>query len=188
MKFYSVLLVVIAFTFSSCSLQKLVEKRNAKSFAKAPYDVIIVPGYPYQAESHPELFNIRMYWAKSLYERGIAKNIIFSGAAVHTSFVEGKLMKQFADNLGIPPANTYAENEARHSNQNLVKGKRMAKKLGFKKIAVATDPFQFSYMTMLADIFTPGMSLLTFPTDSMGVFYQPLPEIDLSKFENLKMR
>jgi uncharacterized SAM-binding protein YcdF (DUF218 family) len=177
MKFYSALIVGFAFAFSSCSLQKLVDKRNAKSFAKAPYDVIIVPGYPYKAATHPELFNIRMHWAKSLYDRGITKNIIFSGAAVQTPFIEGKLMKQFADSLGIPSVNTFEENEARHSNQNLVKGKRLAKKLGFKKIAVATDPFQFSYMTLLADIYSPGMPLLTFSADSMGVFFKPLPEI-----------
>jgi len=181
MKLYSLLFVVIAFAFSSCSLQKLVDKRNAKSFAKAPFDVIIVPGYPYQSESHPELFNIRMHYAKTLYERGITKNIIFSGAAVHTPFVEGKLMKQFADSLGIPSANTFEENYARHSNQNLVKGKRMAKKLGFKKIGVATDPFQFAYMTLLADIYTPGMPMLTFSPDSMNVYDLPLPEIKLSK-------
>jgi len=181
MKLYSVLLVAITFVFSSCSLQKLVEKRGTKSFAKAPFDVIIVPGYPYMGESHPELFNIRMHFAKSLYDKGITKNIIFSGAAVHTPFIEGKLMKQFADSLGIPSQNTFEENKARHSNQNLVKGKRMAKKLGFKKIAVATDPFQFSYMTLLADIYTPGMPMLTFPADSMGVYLLPLPEIKMEK-------
>lgn len=154
-----------------------MERRGTKAFAKAPFDVIIVPGYPYKAARHPELFNIRMHWAKNLFERGLTKNIIFSGAAVQTTFIEGKLMKQFADSLGIPSQNTFEETEARHSNQNLVKGKRLAKKLGFKKIAVATDPYQFSYMTKLVDIFTPGMSLLTFPTDSMGVYYLPLPEI-----------
>ncbi len=146
-----------------------------------PFDAIIIPGYPYKAESHAELFNIRIYWAKALYERGITKNIIFSGAAVHTPFIEGKLMKQFADSLGIPSANTFEENEARHSNQNLVNGKKLAKKLGFKKIAVATDPFQFAYMTLLVDLYTPGMSLLTFSTDSMKHFNQPLPEINNSK-------
>ena len=80
-----------------------------------------------------------------------------------------------------PSQNTFEENKARHSNQNLVKGKRMAKKLGFKKIAVATDPFQFAYMTLLADIYTPGMPMLTFPADSMGVYLLPLPEIKMEK-------
>jgi uncharacterized SAM-binding protein YcdF (DUF218 family) len=176
---YTAILAIILFLFAaSCSLKKLVLKKNEKSFAKAPFDVIIVPGYPFDAPSHKELFSIRVHWAKALYDRGIAKNIIFSGAAVHTPYIEGKIMKIFADSLGIPANNVFEETEALHSNQNITKGKKLAKKLGFKKIAVATDPFQFAYMTLLVRIYAPGMSLLTFPPDSIPYYYQALPEID----------
>jgi uncharacterized SAM-binding protein YcdF (DUF218 family) len=163
---------------ASCSLKELVIKKNKKGFAKAPYDAIIVPGYPFEAPSHQELFNIRIHWAKTLYERGVAKNIIFSGGAIHTPYLEGKIMKLYAQSLGIEPTHIFEENEAVHSHQNLLKGKKLAKKLGFKKVAVATDPFQFAYMTLLVGIYTPGMPLLTFTPDSMPYFYKPLPEID----------
>ena len=163
---------------SSCSLDKLVDKKNKISLAKAPYDAIIIPGYPYNAPNHRELFGIRIFWAKALYERGIAKNIIFSGDAVHTPYIEGRIMKMFADSIGIPAEHLFEETEALHSNQNIVKGKILAKKLGFKKIAIATDPYQFSYMVTLVDFYSPGMPLITFSTDSMTYFNQPLPAIN----------
>lgn len=163
---------------SSCSLDKLVQRKNKISYAKAPYDAIIIPGYPYKASSNGELFAIRIFWAKALYERGVAKNIIFSGDAVHTPYIEGRIMKIFADSIGIPAEHLFEETEALHSNQNIVKGKALAKKLGFKKIAIATDPYQFSYMTTLVDLYAPGMPLITFSTDSMAYFNQALPNID----------
>lgn len=147
---------------------------------KAPYDVIIVPGYPYQAESNPQLFNIRVHWAKELYDRGVAKNIIFSGDAVHSPYIEGKTMGLFAAALGIPKSHIFEENKALHTNENIVKGKALAKKLGFTNIAFATDPFQFSYMTYLVKFYAPGKRIITFSVDSMEYYNQPLPKVDLS--------
>lgn len=163
----------------SCSLDKLVQKKNKISLAKAPYDVIIIPGYPYKAPSNQELFTVRVHWAKALYDRGIAKNIIFSGDAVHTPYTEGAAMKLFAISLGIPAEHIFEETKALHTNQNIVKGKALAKQLGFQKIAFATDPYQFSYMVPLMNFYAPGTPLISFPTDSMAFFIKPLPEIDL---------
>jgi uncharacterized SAM-binding protein YcdF (DUF218 family) len=85
-----------------------------------------------------------------------------------------------ADSLGIPPQHTFVEDKAIHSYQNAIYGKRLAKKLGFKKIAIATDPYQFAYMTYLLNLFTPGMPILTFMPERMVEFIQPLPDIDSS--------
>lgn len=161
------------------SLTKLVTRLNAKHLKQAPYDVIIVPGYPHRSATYPELFTTRLFYAKELYESGVAKHIIFSGASVHTPYEEGKIMKEFSKALGIPAEKTFVEPEALHSWQNVKYGKRLAKKLGFKKIAVATDPFQLSYMRLLA----PGMPILSFTPDtpSMRRYMQPLPEVDESK-------
>lgn len=165
---------------SACSLDKLVIKKNKKAYSKAPFDVVIIPGYPYQAPSNQELFNIRLHWAKALYDRGIAKNFIFSGNAVHTPYVEGKIMKLYAEALGIPSEHIFEENKALHSNENIIEGKKLAKQLGFNSIAIATDPFQFSYMVPLVNWYSPGMSLISFIKDSMQYYSMPLPEIDKS--------
>lgn len=165
---------------SACSLATKVEKTSARNIAKGPYDAIIVPGYPYRDAKYPELFISRIHFAKELYDKGITKNIIFSGAAVHTPYIEGTLMKTFADSLGVNPNHTFAEVEAEHSNQNASFGYRMAKRLGFKKVAIASDPFQFSYMILLRGLYAPKTKLISFPPSQMGAYIKPLPVVDTS--------
>src|SRR5690606_31947372 len=107
-----------------------------------PYDVIIVPGIPYEKENTSSIMNMRLQWAKHLYDSGFAQNIIFSGSAVYSPFVEGKAMKAIADSMGIPPEHTFYETKAEHSTENVYYSWKMANEMGFKKIALATDPFQ----------------------------------------------
>ncbi len=172
----SVTFLLIA--FQSCSLAKKVERTTARNLKSAPYDVIVVPGYPYRDAKYPELFTTRIFYAKELYDKGLARNIIFSGAAVHTPYVEGTIMKIFADSLGIQKEHTFSEVQAEHSHQNARLGYKMARELGFKKVAIATDPFQFSYMTLLRGLFAPRTKLLSFHPNKMGYYNQTLPNID----------
>lgn len=171
--------LIVSLLLASCSLDKKVERKNKKSYAKAPYDAVVIPGYPYEAEQNRELFTIRLNWAKTVYERGMAKNIIFSGSAVHTPYQEGKIMKIYAEAMGIPAEHIFEENEALSTVQNIKNCKKLAKELGFKKIAFATDPFQFAYMTILVNLKAPGTPLITFSTDSMAFYNQPLPKVDV---------
>lgn len=106
------------------------------------YDVIIVPGIPYDPTSISSIMKVRILWAKYLYDNGFTKNIIFSGSAVYSPFIEGVAMKIIADSLGIPPDHTFFEIKAEHSTENIYYSWRMAKEMGFKRIALATDPFQ----------------------------------------------
>ena len=162
---------------TSFGLKERVIKSNKKNFAKAPYDVIIVPGYPYY-DTTPKfpLLACRMYWAKELFDKGITKNIIFSGGAIHTPYVEAKVMKIIADTMHIPTEHIFLEDLAPHSYQNVTYGAKLAHKLGFKKIAVATDPYQFKYMTIFLPA-APGVGMLTFSPDSAEAkkYFQPLP-------------
>lgn len=115
------------------------------NIAKAPFDAIIVPGIPYDTALKSKaviLFKSRMMWSKYLYEKGYAKNIIYSGAAVHTPYQEGAVMKMIAEAWGIPAQNTFVEGNALHSIENVIYGLQLADSLGFKHVAVATDPFQ----------------------------------------------
>jgi len=126
-----------------------------KSFVKArtmaPFDVIIVPGVPF--ENHDwgsDIMKNRVLWSWYLYSSGITRNVIYSGDAVYTPYVEGKVMALYALALGIPMDHVYSETKAEHSTENLVYSYRMAKKLGFTKIAVATDPFQANALISFA--------------------------------------
>ncbi len=84
----------------------------------------------------------RIYWAKFLFDRGITKNIIFSGSAVYTPYYEGIIMSLYAIALGIPMEHIFYETDAEHSTENIYYSYMKAKKLGFSKIALASDPFQ----------------------------------------------
>lgn len=111
---------------------------------KSPYDAIIVPGYPYDGArgSWNKIMALRVHWAKYLYDRGYAQNIIFSGGAVYSPYIESKVMAEYAKALGIPPQNIFTEEKAEHSTENVYYSFQLARTKGFKKVAVATDFFQ----------------------------------------------
>lgn len=147
--------------------------------AGAPYDVIIVPGLPYDTGKQNILLKVRMLWAKSLYDKGIAKNIIFSGGAVHSCWVEATIMKTLGDSMGIPAEHTFAEVKAEHSNENVYYGYKLAQQLGFKKIALATDQFQNLFLSRFIKKKLGGMALLPVVVDSFPVYDKiELPHID----------
>jgi uncharacterized SAM-binding protein YcdF (DUF218 family) len=107
-----------------------------------PFDVIIVPGVPFENGLWDRTMKGRLYWSKYLYDKGIAKNIIYSGAAVSSPYYEGKIMALYAAALGIPKDHIYTEIKAEHSTENIYYSYQLAKKLGFNRIALASDPFQ----------------------------------------------
>lgn len=115
----------------------------AKKEAKVQqYDAIIVPGVPYLDEKMDIIMEARIKWAIKLYNEGITKNIIFSGAAVYSPYVESKTMALVAQANGVPLQHIYTDTLAEHSTENLYYSYILAKELGFSKVALATDPFQ----------------------------------------------
>ncbi|MCB0792027.1 MAG: YdcF family protein [Flavobacteriales bacterium] len=120
--------------------------RSSNYFVKAteaaPYDAVIVPGVPYADESMSGVMKIRVHWAAYLYRKGITRNIIFSGGAVHTPYIEARVMANYAEALGVPPEHIQLEPLAQHSTENLFYGWKRARELGYNHVALATDPFQ----------------------------------------------
>lgn len=108
--------------------------------------MVIIPGYPFKDKQWDDVMKIRVYWAKHLYDVGVAKNLMFSGSAVYSPYYEAKIMKLYAEKLGIPSAHLFTETKAEHSTENLYYSYHKAKKMGFKSIALATDPFQARMM------------------------------------------
>jgi uncharacterized SAM-binding protein YcdF (DUF218 family) len=142
-----------------------------KALAKAPYDVIIVPGIPYQ--DHNWASNVmknRVVWSFYLFKKGIARNVIYSGNAVYSPYVEGKIMAMHAIALGIPEEHVFSEIKAEHSTENLVYSYRMAKKMGFEKIAVATDPFQSKTLKTYAWDYNIPVTFIPIVNDSIRFF------------------
>jgi uncharacterized SAM-binding protein YcdF (DUF218 family) len=172
------------FITNACGSQKYARKEYEKAKKEAPYDVIIVTGLPYGTAQEPGLiFTARMLWSKYLFDHHITKNIIYSGAAVSTPYYEGKLMKIMADSMGIPSDHTFSEIKAEHTTENVYYGMKMAKKMGFKKIAVAADPFQIKMLGKFLKVRCENMTPIPIIYDSVihdrKTYQTLLPKIDL---------
>ncbi len=108
----------------------------------AQYDAVIVPGIPFNAPYWDRVMMMRVIWAVHLYKRGLTKNIIMSGSSVYTPYVEAKIMKLYAEALGVPVENVFVEEKAEHSTENIWYGFKLGRSMGFNNIALASDPFQ----------------------------------------------
>jgi len=118
--------------------------------SKVKYDIIAVPGVPFKEEGWDSTMKARVYWSKYLFDKGIAKNIMYSGSSVSSPYYEGEIMRLYAIALGIPEENVFTETKAEHSMENMYYAYLKAKKLGFKKIAIATEPFQAKVLERFA--------------------------------------
>jgi uncharacterized SAM-binding protein YcdF (DUF218 family) len=168
----------LALVLMQCSFTNYAEKSYARAKKEKPYDVIIVPGVPYDKSATTSVMTLRLYWAKHLYDSGFTKNIIFSGGSVYTHFVEGIAMKIMADSLGIPPNRTFYETTAEHSTENVYFSWKLAKEKGFNKIALATDPYQAALLRRFVKRYTPGVKAIPIVFSLLDIDDRSLPKID----------
>src|SRR5438067_574875 len=61
------------------------------------FDAIIVPGVPFENGRWSQTMKSRVGWSYYLYRKGIAKNIIYSGAAVYSPYVEARIMALYGE-------------------------------------------------------------------------------------------
>lgn len=181
-RIFKIILYVIAFHLvvfglTMCSLDRYTTKAFKKAQKEKPYDVVIVPGVPYDSTEIGTVFKARILWAKFLYDSGFTKNIIFSGSAVYSPYFEGSVMKTIADSLGIPPGHTFSETKAEHSTENIYYGWKMAQRMGFEKIALATDPFQSILLRGFGKKYCPGIGEVPMVYDKLDIS-QPLPVVN----------
>ncbi|HTN08928.1 YdcF family protein [Agriterribacter sp.] len=133
-----VMLCMLSCTFSAKATRQLLQKAENSG----PFDVIIVPGIPFKDGKWDHIMKGRVYWSKYLFDKGIAKNIIYSGSSVYTAYYEAEIMALYAKAIGIPGAHIYTETKAEHSTENAYYGSKRAQQLGFKRVALASDAFQ----------------------------------------------
>lgn len=145
---------------------------------RKPFDVIIVPGYPFDTTGINPIPEQRIAWAAYLYKNGLAKHVIFSGAAVHSPYVEAKAMRLYALSAGIRDEDIFIEPTAEHTTENLYYSFLMAEKLGFKTKALASQPNQVSSMIHFIKKYKLNLHLLPILSDSAKKY--PLPSKHLS--------
>lgn len=134
---------LVAGSLASCAMTNKGQARLYKQATEAaPFDAVVVPGVPFEGSEWQSIMKMRVHWAVKLYERGLAKNLIFSGSAVYTPYVEATIMGLYAEQLGVPRAHILLETRAEHSTENLFNSYLLARDRGMKRIALASDPFQ----------------------------------------------
>lgn len=114
--------------------------------------MIVVPGVPFTEQGWDSTMKARIYWSKFLYEKGIAKNIMYSGSSVSSPYYEGDIMAMYAIAIGIPKEHVFSETKAEHSTENLYYSYFKSKKLGHNYIALATDPYQAKQLRRFARV------------------------------------
>lgn len=160
-----------------------------RALKSQPYDVIIVPGVPFDGNTWSMAMKGRVIWAVYLYKQGIAKNIIFSGGSVYSPYVEGRVMALYAEQLGVPEDRILIEDKAQHSTENIYYSYWIAKNKGFTKIAVATDPFQSNLlMRFTRRRFKLPITHIPYIIDTLAKIDDVYPKIDPSsaKVENFR--
>jgi uncharacterized SAM-binding protein YcdF (DUF218 family) len=175
---YIHLFLALALVLTHCSFKRYAEKSYERAIKEKPFDVIIVPGVPYEKEKTTSVMKMRIWWAKHLYDNGFTKNVIFSGSAVYSPFVESIAMKIISDSLGIPAEHTFAETKAEHSTENIYYSWKMAKRLGFTKIALATDPFQSRLLKSFIRKYCPDVQEIPIVFSILEMDEGVLPTID----------
>ncbi|MCB0792026.1 MAG: YdcF family protein [Flavobacteriales bacterium] len=141
--------LLLALTFSGCYIHN-TEKYYARAVERAPYDAVIVPGFPFDGHRWDTLVKARVFWAYQLYQRGMARHLIFSGGAVYSPYKEGRVMALYALRLGLPDSAVLVEEHAEHSSENLYFGWKLAQASGYRKVAVATDKYQAKLLKVIA--------------------------------------
>lgn len=132
---FILIILQLSFTARRC-------RRYYKEARKNSYDVLIVPGIPFNGKKGDFIMKGRIYWAKYLFDEGIIKNIMFSGAAVHTPWHEGKTMALYAEAIGVPKEHILTEDKAEHSTENVFFSFKKCMEAGYSKIAFGSDPVQ----------------------------------------------
>lgn len=161
------LVVIAIFSIVSCgSTQRAFEKARPQM----PFDAIIVPGVPFDT-AWSDIMRLRVLWSYHLFNRGLAKNIIFTGSAVYTPYIESRIMAEYAKKLGIPEEHIFTEERAEHSTENIFYSYYMAKDLGFTNIAVATDPFQSNMVKSFAKRKKLNVAYVPTIFDTLNAYY-----------------
>ncbi|MFN6945884.1 MAG: YdcF family protein [Cytophagaceae bacterium] len=176
----SLILIFVGFLLVSC-LNRNAEKSYYYNKVNTPYDAIIVPGFPFKDDEWHVLMKFRVYWSYYLYSNGYTKNVIYSGAAVYSPYVESKIMKEYAIALGIPSDHIFIDTLANHSTENLYYSCKIAKNQGFEKVALATDPFQNAALSRFAKNNNIQVDFVPVVFDILKEKEMPTPEIDQSK-------
>jgi len=174
------LAILVSLSSSGCytSQKKTRQALSSASKMKA-FDAVIVPGVPFENGHWDSVMKARVIWSWVLYKNGYVKNIIYSGGAVYSPYKEAVIMGLYAQKLGVRPEHIFYDTLAEHSTENIYYSYLIAKKQGFKSLALATDPFQsFMLRGFTRKRFSSPIFHIPFVIDSIRVYRSLNPDIN----------
>lgn len=117
----------------------------------APADVIIVLGAAaYDARPSP-VFAERIRHGIDLYQRGLAKHLIFTGGfGKGARFSESQVAQRYALKHGVARQAILIETQSRTTHQNLQQAAVLMKAHGFKRAIIVSDPLHMARALRLA--------------------------------------
>jgi hypothetical protein len=148
------------------------------------YDIVVIPGVPFENGHWSPIMKERVYWSKFLYDKGITNNVMYSGSAVYSPYCEAVIMALYGEKIGIPKENIFTEEMAQHSTENIYYSYKKARKLGFTRIALASDPFQTKMLKRFTrKLVSEGVDLIPIVADTLRAMESTMidPEIDYKK-------
>lgn len=167
--------------FSCITPKRKAARAYKNAAALVPFDALIVPGIPYDGKNWDSIMKGRVLWSWILYKNGYVKNVIYSGGAVYTPYKEAVVMGLYARELGIPEEHIFHDTLAKHSVENVFYSYLLAQQLGFKTIALGTDPLQSGLLgSFTRKRFASPIYHLPFVVDTMMVYNNVHPRIDES--------
>ncbi len=181
------LLLAVIFLLNACSFSAKTTEAYYKKAETKSYEMVAVPGVPFTEAGWDSTMKARVYWSKYLFDKGIAKNIMYSGSSVYSPYYEGEIMALYAIAIGIPKENVFTETKAEHSTENLYYVYLKSKKLGYTNIALATDPFQAKQLRRFARLRigeNTGIIPIVFDTLRIMQPFMTDPQIDYKKAFN----
>lgn len=127
---------LLFFAHCGCAVPRL----SLRQPPSAPLDAIIIPGCPNQPDGALSECQIRRAtWGAILWERGFTRSLITSGAAVYSPYVEAEALAAALAALGVPGERIYLEPDALHTDENMFRSLQIARRLGLRRLAVASD-------------------------------------------------
>jgi hypothetical protein len=146
---------------------------EVRATASTRYDAIIVPGCPSEDDGSLSACQMsRAAWAAVLWQRGLAGAFITSGAAVHSPYVEADAIAAGMTALGVPAERIWLERNALHTDENMYFSLRIARALGFRSIAVASQKGHAAWSCrMLEDWGLSGCGAFSVDVAALGALH-----------------
>lgn len=137
-RLFLILFLIVAIVFASEAIfYRSVPLSNT---ARTRFDVIIVLGYPANADGTPSPEQrARVLEGVQEYRRGVAPRMIVTGGPAHNHYVEADVMAAFARSQGLPSDSVIEEARAQDTIQNAYYSAAIMKSHGWTSAEVVSS-------------------------------------------------